>query len=115
MILGGLMDSPFVRRAALRDLGAIARLQRQLDGALGWLEARVTTAPVSGALSRADLALRCIIRYLAGKQPRRLGDRPAPRGHSAWCETQAAFAAAPCATAKAVAAGWRPEHLEERP
>jgi len=111
-----LLTGELTRRpAALRDPEAIARLQLQLDGALDWLEARVTTAPVSGNLSRADLALGCITRYLAEKQPRRLGDRPALRRHSAWCETRAAFAAAPYSTAEAVAAGWRPEHLEERP
>ncbi|MCB1389645.1 MAG: glutathione S-transferase family protein [Rhodobacteraceae bacterium] len=110
-----LMGELIRRPADLRDPAAIARLQTQVNGALDWLEDRVATAPLFGQLTRADLALGCAVTYLAEKQPRRLGERPALRRHSVWCEHQPAFAAAPYSAAEAVAAGWHPEPEEERP
>ena len=103
------------RPAALRDPEAIARLQTQVTGALDWLEDRATSAPLFGALTRADLALGCATKYLAEKQPRRLGARPALIRHSQWCERQAPFAAAPYSATEASATGWHPEPEEERP
>ncbi|GAB4267973.1 MAG: glutathione S-transferase family protein [Pararhodobacter sp.] len=102
------------RPAALRDPEAIARLQVQIAGALDWLEDRAETTPLAGRFTRADLALGCVVTYLARKHPNRLGERPALLRHARWCEALPPFAAAPFSMAEAVAAGWQPETLEER-
>ncbi|MCA0205625.1 glutathione S-transferase family protein [Pararhodobacter sp.] len=109
-----LMGELIRRPVALRDPEAIARLQTQVTGALDWLEDRAQAAPLFERLTRADLALACATKYLAEKQPRRLGERPALMRHSRWCEAQPPFAAAPYSAAEAMATGWRPEPEEEK-
>lgn len=147
MFLRGLMDRPFRaprgaiaapsrRRRPAPASGAVPTDSRAIlewpglprpgtaptpgrPGARDGLEDRADTAPLSGPLTRAGLALGCATHDLAGKPPRRPGARPGPIRHSAWCEARPASAATPRSAAEAAtpsgAAGGHPDPEEDRP
>jgi glutathione S-transferase len=103
----------FSRRApGTQDPVWIARLERQIETALGWLEARETSRFfVAGRLSRADLAVAVATTYLGEKLPRLFdGSRfEALEKHRAYCEALPIFQAAAYSRSEARATGWRSE------
>lgn len=94
------------------DPAMIARQERQIAGALAWLEGALGDGfAVGGRLGRADLALACATTYLRAKQPGLWDAARTPRlaRHNRLCEDLAPFRAAPYSASEAAASGWRPE------
>lgn len=95
-----------------RDAAWIARLERQVESALDWLEARAGPPwLVGGGLTRADLALTVAATFGHEKQPRLIDPERFPRvaAHRRRCEALPVFAAAAYSAGEAAASGWRPE------
>ena len=103
----------FARRTpGTHDPAWIERLERQIDSALSWLEARGDSRfLVGGSLSRADLAVAVAVTFLAEKQPQLYNTKrfPALESHRLACEALPVFTAAAYARSEALATGWRPE------
>ncbi len=95
-----------------RDAAWIARLERQIESALDWLEARAGPPWLVGdSLTRADLALTVAATFGREKQPRLIEAERFPRvtAHCRRCEALPVFAAAAYSADEAAASGWRPE------
>lgn len=90
----------------------IARLERQIESALAWLEPRCgSTWLVGEAVSRADLALTVAATYGREKLPQLFDPLRFPKleAHRRRCEASPPFAAAAYSADEAAASGWRPE------
>jgi glutathione S-transferase len=103
----------FARRApGKQDPIWIARLERQIASALGWLDAQ-RPAPylVGQRLSAADVTAAVAFTYFREKWPQLVpsGAFPELEAHSAMCETMPAFSAAPYSASEAARSGWRSE------
>ncbi len=95
-----------------RDAAWIARLERQIESALGWLEARAGPPWLVGdRLTRADLALTVAATFGHEKQPQLIDPERFPRvaAHCRRCEALPVFTAAAYSADEAAASGWRPE------
>jgi glutathione S-transferase len=103
----------FARRApGAQDPAMVARVERQIESALAWLEAQQPAPFFHGpALSVADITSAVALTYLHEKLPQLLppGAYPALEAHRAACERMPAFQRAPYSAAEALRTGWRPE------
>ena len=113
----------FARRSpGTQDPAWIERLERQIDSALLWLEARGletrglearASEPwlVGEAMTRADLAVAVAVTHAVEKLPRLFDPARLPglAAHRRACEALPAFTAAAYSATEATATGWRPE------
>ncbi len=100
------------RRPGTQDPVWIARLERQIETSLLWLEALPHSEWLVGdKMTRADLAVAVAATYLVEKLPQffdatRLLQLDARRQR---CEALPTFSAAAYSASEALASGWRPE------
>jgi glutathione S-transferase len=90
----------------------IERLERQIDGALGWLDGVAESEWLVGdAITRADLAVAVAATFVVEKQPKLYNAERFPRleAHRQRCEGSPLFSATAYSEAEALATGWRPE------
>ena len=108
----------FARRSpGTQDPVWIERLERQVDSALLWLEARGLEARAAGprlvgeVLTRADLAVAVAVTHAVEKLPQLFDPARLPglAAHRQACEALPAFAAAAYSATEASATGWRQE------
>ncbi len=104
----------FSRRSpGTQDPVWVARLERQIGSALGWLESVTQTEWLAGdRMTRADLAVTVAATYVRAKLPQLYSSADYPRleARRRKCEALAPFAAASYSAAEAQATGWRPEN-----
>ncbi len=104
----------FSRRSpGTQDPVWVARLERQIDSALGWLESVTQPEWLAGdRMNRADLAVTVAATYVWEKLPQLYGPTEFPRleVYRGKCEALAPFAAASYSAAESLATGWRPEN-----
>jgi len=103
----------FARRdPAKRDLAIVARVERQIDSALSWLE-KLAPSPwlLGDRMSRADITAAIAFTYLIEKHRSFLERRPSPvlEAHCRLCEALPQFAAAAYSASEAERSGWFPE------
>ena len=103
----------FARRSpGTQDPAWIERLERQIDSALLWLEARASGPWLVGdGMTRADLAVVVAVTHAVMKLPQLFDPvrLPGLAAHRQACEALPAFTAAAYSAAEASATGWRPE------
>jgi glutathione S-transferase len=102
----------FARRdPAKRDPAVVARLERQIDSALSWLE---TLAPspwlLGDQMSRADVTTAIAFTYMIEKHRSFLDCRPSPvlDAHCRYCEALSQFVRAAYSASEAERSGWYP-------
>jgi glutathione S-transferase len=104
----------FARRdPAKRDPAIVARVERQIDSALLWLEELAPSPWLLGdRMSRADVTAAIALTYLIEKHRDLLARRPSPvlEAHSRHCEALPQFALAAYSTSEAERSGWYPEN-----
>jgi len=103
----------FARRTpGTQDPAWVARLERQIETALLWLEKRAHSRWLVGdTMTRADLAVAVAATYVAEKLPELYDPARVPglEAHRKKCESLPEFSAAAYSEAEALATGWRPE------
>jgi glutathione S-transferase len=103
----------FARRdPAKRDPAIVARIERQIDSALSWLESLAPSPWLFGdRMSRADVTAAIAFTYLMHKHRNFLDRRPSPvlEAHSRRCEALPPFALAAYSASEAERSGWYPE------
>ncbi|MDJ0944776.1 MAG: glutathione S-transferase family protein [Kiloniellales bacterium] len=103
----------FARRSpGTHDPAWVERLERQIERALLWLEAKATKPWLVGdAMTRADLAVAVAVTHAVEKLPQLFDPARLPGldAHRRSCEALPAFTAAAYSAAEASATGWRPE------
>ena len=103
----------FSRRSpGTHDPAWVARLERQIESALSWLEARASGPWLVGeAMTRADLAVAVAMTYGVEKLPQLFdpGRLPKLEAHRRRCEALPAFSASAYSASEAAATGWHPE------
>lgn len=102
----------FARRdPAKRDAAIVARVERQIDSALSWLE-KLSPSPwlVGNRMSRADLTTAIAFTYMIEKHRSFLDRRPSPvlDAHCRHCEALSSFARAAYSASEAEPSGWHP-------
>jgi glutathione S-transferase len=100
------------RAPGTQDPAWMARLERQIASALGWLETQRPDPFFSGPrLSVADVTAAVAFTYLRKKLPQLVppGRFPALESHCSACEAMPAFQAAPYSPTEAARSGWWPE------
>jgi len=100
------------RDPAKRDPTAIARIERQVDSALSWLENLAPSPWLSGdRMSRADVTAAIAFTYLIEKHRSFLERRPSPvlEAHCRRCEALPQFGLAGYSASEAERSGWYPE------
>ncbi len=101
------------RRAAdKRDPNVVARVERQINSALSWLEALSPSPWLHGERpSRADVTLAVALTYMKEKQPNLLARRSRPflEVHRLHCEELGEFKNAAYSAIEADRSGWRAE------
>lgn len=100
------------RDPSKRDPNIVARVERQIDSALTWLEALAPSPWLFGQhASRADVTAAIAMTYLKEKQPHLLAQRERTTldAHCRRCEDLAEFRSAAYSAAEASRSGWRPE------
>jgi glutathione S-transferase len=100
------------REPAKRDPAIVARVERQIDSALLWLE-RLAPSPwlLGDQMSRADVTTAIAFTYMIEKHPSFLDKRPSPvlDAHCRYCEALSQFARASYSASEAERSGWYPE------
>jgi glutathione S-transferase len=97
------------REPAKRDPAIVARVERQIDSALSWLE---TLAPspwlLGDQISRADVTTAIAFTYMIEKHRSFLDRRPSPvlERHCRYCEAMSHFARAAYSASEAEQSGW---------
>ncbi len=103
----------FARRSpGTQDPAWVERLERQIESALLWLEARASKPWLVGdAMTRADLAVAVAVTHAVEKLPQLFDPAQLPGldAHRRRCEALPAFMAAAYSASEASATGWRPE------
>jgi glutathione S-transferase len=103
----------FARRdPAKRDPAIVARVERQIDSALSWLEALAPSPWLFGdRMSRADVTAAIAFTYLIEKHRSFLKRRPSPvlEAHCRHCEALPPFASAAYSASEAERSGWYPQ------
>jgi len=100
------------RDPAKRDPAIVARVERQIDSALSWLERLVPSPWLLGdQMSRADVTTAIAFAYMIEKHHSFLDRRPSPvlDAHCRYCETLSPFARARYSASEAERSGWYPE------
>jgi glutathione S-transferase len=103
----------FARRGpAKRDPAIVARVERQIDSALSWLE-RLAPSPwlLGDQMSRADITTAIAFTYMIEKHHSFLDQRPSPvlDVHCRYCEALPQFGRASYSASEAERSGWYPE------
>jgi glutathione S-transferase len=103
----------FARRdPAKRDPEIVARVERQIDSALSWLEKLVPSPWLLGdQMSRADITTAIAFTYMIEKHRSFLDRRPSPvlDAHCRHCEALPQFARAAYSASEAERSGWHPD------
>lgn len=101
-----------VRRSpAKRDSAALARIERQVDSAVSWLENLAPSPWLFGdTMSRADVTAAIAMTYLLEKHRGFLERRPSPvlEAHCRRCEALPQFGSAAYSASEAKRSGWQP-------
>src|SRR6266702_2871473 len=100
------------RDPAKRDPNVVARVERQIDSALSWLEGLAPSPWLYGQQpSRADVTAAIALTYMKEKQPNLLSRcrRASLEAHCKQCEGLAAFRDAAYSADEAARSRWRPE------
>jgi len=95
-----------------RDPSVVARVERQIESALSWLEALMPSPWLHGERpSRADVTMAIALTYMKEKQPNLLArrERPALEAHCDRCEDLPEFRSAAYSAVEAESSGWRSE------
>jgi glutathione S-transferase len=103
----------FARRAAeKRDQAIVARVERQIDSALAWLEQLAPAPWLAGDhMTRADVTAAIAFTYLIEKHRNFLERRPSTvlKAHCRRCEALPEFSHAGYSASEASRSGWYPE------
>jgi glutathione S-transferase len=103
----------FARRdPAKRDHAIVARVERQIDAALSWLEELAPSPWLFGnQMSRADVTAAIAFTHLIEKHRNFLERRPSPalEAHCRHCEALPQFASAAYSASEAERSGWYAE------